>query len=236
MLGTAFAQGTQGTQGAAPAAPPPATRPAVVDMMVLLKAHPKLNADRKEFVAYHQMVRTQLMNTEKNLLEEAKVANESYRIGTQEHTQAMEVIEKKRVEFIASQQKAQRELAMRDMRIAYDAFKSIREEIQNFSAPRGIAVVLDVRGVNPDLTELENAQEEFSQTVIWNAPGVNMTAPIVQLLNQKFSQFPLTANVVNGQVVFLETNDATSPGPAVPNRPLGQQPIATQNQGATGRN
>ena len=232
MLGTAVAQGTQ---GAAPAAPAQTVRPTVgvVDMIVLLRAHPKLNADRKDFITYQQGVATQLRNTEKNLFDEAKVVNETLKIGSPEHTQAMEVLERRMVEFRTSQQRAQREMAMRDMKIVYDAFKSIREEIQNFSVPRGFSIVLDVRGINPEIDELSNAQEEVGQTVVWNAPGVNMTAPIVQLLNQKFSQFPATANVVNGQVVFLETNNdgMSSPGPAVPNRPApSSQPVG----GATG--
>jgi len=227
MLGTAFAQGTT---GAAPAStPPPLVRTGVVDMVILLRAHPKLNADLKAFNTHQNGIRTLLMNEEKELQDKAKIVLDKYRAGTPEYNQAMEELEKKMVELKARQNRAQRDLMMDDMRIKYNAFKSIREEIQNFSLQKGFAVVLDVRGIDPEQGELENAQEEVGQTVVWNAPNVNLTIYIVHALNQKFSQFPATANIVNNQVVFLKTNnDGASPGPAVPNRPApGQQPVAT---------
>ena len=227
MLGSAFAQ--QGNQGAAPPAQPQLIRTGVVDMVVLLRAHPKLNDDLKKFNTYRQGIATQLMNEEQKLQSDAKIVMEKYKPGSQEYNMAMEELEKKRVELITRQSKAQRELMMEDMKIKYNAFKSIREEIQNFAVSKGFAVVLDVRGIDPEQGELENAQEEVGQTVVWNAPNVNLTIYIVHALNQKFSQFPATANIVNNQVVFLKTNnDGASPGPAVPNRPApGQQPVAT---------
>ena len=241
MLGTAFAQGTT---GAAPAStPPPLVRTGVVDMVILLRAHPKLNADLKAFNTHQNGIRTLLMNEEKELQDKAKIVLDKYRAGTPEYNQAMEELEKKMVELKARQNRAQRDLMMDDMRIKYNAFKSIREEIQNFSLQKGFAVVLDVRGIDPEQGELENAQEEVGQTVVWNAPGVNLTIYIVQMLNQKYGgTYPVTTNIVNNQVVFLNTNqnDGNSNGPAIQNRSApgtGQpQPIAIQNQGTTGRN
>jgi len=226
MLGTAFAQGT----GAAPAAASPqANRPtvAVVDMVVLLRAHPKLNDDLKNFNTQLNGVRTQQANEEQKLQNDAKIVMEKYKVGTPEYTQEMEKLEKRMLEFRTNQSKMQREFAMQDMKIKYSAFKSIREEIQNFAARAGVAVVLDVRGIDPEQGELENAQEEVGQTVVWNAPGVNMTVQIVQLLNQKYgSTYPATAKIVDGKdgqkvVSFLNTNqnDGNSNGPSVPNRP-----------------
>jgi len=227
-LGTAFAQ----QQAAAPAAPPQAIRTAVVDMVVLLRAHPKLNADLKEFGTQQQGVVTHLRNVEKNIQDEAKIAMDRFKAGTSEYNQAMEELEKRMVELKTSQNKAQRELMIQDMKIKYEAFKTIREEIQRFSVPSGIAVVLDVRGIDPEADELTNAQEEVGQTVVWNASSVNITRQIVQQLNQRFQQFPQTANVVNGQVIFLNTNQneaMPSPGPNVPIRPApGAQPTAMQ--------
>ncbi len=226
MLGTASAQGTS---AAAPAAPPQAIRTAVVDMVVLLKAHPKLNADLKDFNTKRQAITAQLMNDEKKLQEDARVMMSLYKPGTDEYNKASEEFDKKMAEHNANKNKAQRELIISDMRIKYDAFKSIREEIQNFSVPRGVAVVVDVRGIDPEADELTNAEAEVGQTVVWNSPGVNMTAQIVQLLNQKFNQFQATAKIENGRVVFLNTNqnEGMSPGPSVPQRAnpaAGQQP------------
>ena len=225
MLGTAIAQGT------APAAPPAPLRTVVVDMVVLIRSHPKLNDDLKKFRTYQQGIATQLANTEKNLFDEAKVVNETLKIGSPEHTQAMEVLDKKMMELRTNQQKAQREYMVQDTKIKYEAYKTIQDEIQKFSVPNGIAVVLDVRVIDPNEDELMNAQEEIGQPVVWNASGVNITRQIVNQLNQRFQQYPKTASIVDGKIVFLNTNnDGASPGPAVPNLPApSSQPV-----GATG--
>ncbi len=235
MLGVASAQGTNPAAGAAAPQTPQAIRTAVVDMVVLLKAHPKLNADLKDFNTKRQAITAQLMADEKKLQEDARVMMSLYKPGTDEYNKASEEFDKKMAEHNANKNKAQRELIISDMRIKYDAFKSIREEIQNFSVPRGVAVVVDVRGIDPDADELTNAEAEVGQTVVWNSPGVNMTAQIVHLLNQKFNQFQATAKIENGRVVFLNTNqnEGMSPGPAVPQRAnpaAGQQPqVASPN-------
>ena len=226
MFGVASAQPAA---PAAPAAPPQAIRTAVVDMVVLLRSHPKLNADMKDFNTQRQAIATQLMNAENTLREEARVLMGSYKPGTDEFNQANEAFEKKMAEHNANKNKAQRELMMKDMKIKYEAFKSIRDEIQNFSVPRGVAVVVDVRGTDPEADELTNAEAEVGQTVVWNAAGVNMTAQIVQMLNQKFSQYPAAAKIENGRVVFLNTGaaDGMSAGPQIPSRPAaGTQPVA----------
>ena len=220
MLHIASAQAPSG--GAAPAnVPPQAVRTAVVDMVVLLKAHPKLNADLKDFRTAQQGIVTQLMNVEKQLQDDARVITQTLKPGTSEFNQATEALDKRMAEHNANKNRAQRELMIQDMIIKYNAFKSIREEIQSFSVPRGVAVVIDVRGINPDDDELTNAEAEVGQPVVWNAPGVNMTSSIVQMLNQKFNQFPATAKVDNGKVVFLNTNQNDGPagnGPTVPQR------------------
>ena len=234
MFGIASAQPAA---PAAPAGPPPATRTAVVDIVVLMRAHPKLNADMKDFNTQRQAIATQLMNAERTLQEDAKVLMGSYKPGTDEFNQANEAFDKKMADHNANKNKAQRELAMKSMKISYEAFRSIREEIQNFSIPRGVAVVVDARGIDPDADELTNAEADAGQAVIWNSPGVNMTTQIVQMLNQKFAQYPAVAKIENGRVVFLNTGavDGMSAGPVIPNRPAaGTQPVAAPGTAPAG--
>jgi len=237
MHGVASAQ-----QSAAPAAanaPPAATRTAVVDMVVLLKSHPKLNADLKDFANQQRAIQTQLMNAERALQEEARAMVEMHKPGTEDFSRKSEELDKKMATLNTERSKAQREAILRDTRIKYEAFKSIQEEIQNFSQTRGVAVVIDVRGIDPDADELTNAEAEVGQPVVWSAPGVNMTIPIVQALNQRFQKFPATANVVEGRdgkpkVVFLNTNQNEG-GPSIPQRPgPGQSPPTATSPGNQG--
>ena len=229
MFGVAAAQQGGAAPANAPAGPPPAVRTAVVDMFVLMRAHPKLNHDLKEFRDQQQLTVSQLMTAEKALQDEAKVMMGTVKPGTDGFNQANEILDKKAANHAAEKNKAQRELGLRNMKIQYEAFKSVREEIQNFSIPKGIAVVVDVRGTDPDADEMTNAEMEVGQTVVWNSPSVNLTPYIVQILNQKFNQYPAAANIVNGKVVFVNTNQ--NDGPGVPQLPAPgaarqQQPVA----------
>jgi len=240
MFSIAFAQGNG---GAAPAnTPPQAIRTGVVDMYVLMRAHPKLNADMKELRDRQQLIVNQLMAAEKVLMEDAKTMQGSgYKPGTDEFNQVNDALEKRAAALSTDKNKAQRELGLQDIKIKYAAFKSIRDEIQAVSVASGFAVVVDVRGTDPDLDDLSNAEMEVGQTVVWNAPSVNMTTAIVNRLNQKFQQFPAAAKVDNGKVVFLNTNqnEGGGSGPSIPQQPAPgarqQQPVAQPGSGNVGR-
>lgn len=229
-------------------------RVGVVDMLSLMRAHPKLNADLKEFNAERMRRATDLLTKERALQEESKVLIQTVKQNTPEFQVKNDELMKRMTELDLEKNKAQRELVLMDIRMKYEAFKSIREEINSLVFNRGFAVIMDMRMVDPtEGDELSNAEIEVTQPIIWHNNQINLTTFVINALNTRFSNLPKAAQVEpNGKITFLNNanpvangaglapgSGATVAGQQIPQRPTPgpqmQQPRPQGNPAAAVR-
>lgn len=163
---------------------------AVINLGKLVREHPKFNAQLSQLRNDIQQVEQYLQQQNQEI---AKMVDglKEYNIGSAEYSQLDDQIAKRRVDLDSYVKTQERAVSKERARIQYQAFKEIKQELENYCMQNGISTVM--HSVTPTEVNPENPREvglTMNQTVVWRNPRVDITEKILQRIQQKHATRP----------------------------------------------
>ena len=200
-------------QAADPPATPQPTRAGVIDLHDVLRAHPKMNADMKALEENSKIVLANIVNKAQKSQEESKVLL-AMKPGSAEYIAKNDEFIMKARELESERTIAQRDHYLKNVRIVYDAYKSVQAEIDALAPKYGFSVIVDNKTVDPKSEDPSLAEFAVTQSVVWSNPAVDLTNPIIKALNARYGKEYLVVCTIDANNVrtYSTANSAASLG------------------------
>ena len=158
------------------------TRIAVIDLQTIFKNHQRFQSKKlafnKEAEAYQAHVReTQRKGNAE--LERLK----QYKPGSPEYKETEKRLAGMRADLQVETQLKNKEMALTEAKIFYDAYNEVQQHVAKFSGEYGISMVLRFEQSEIDPDNLQSVRMGLSRPVIYVYPQLDITAEIVKRLN-----------------------------------------------------
>ncbi len=187
--------------------------------------------DLKEVFEQHkrfQQMRQQLMNDVQTAESTVKARQEELRAlveqlkalrpGTPEYKNLEADIANREADLKVDINIQKKDFMQREAKIHYHIYREVLQEISHFAQQRRLSAVLRINSEQPDVENPQSILQELNKPVVYYDAAIDITVPILQILNQRAGNPPAAQGQQPAQGV---PNTAVRPG--VPGRPQGPQ-------------
>ena len=154
---------------------------AVIDLAQVIKQHPDFIARQTSLATEVKTTEETFQKREAEILAQRKALESSttYKPGTAEYQQQLDIIANKVADFERDAKTYQRKFAIENSKIMYDTYKDIKAAIERYATSMRIAQVTDYRELEVNPLEPQTVAEDMDQRLVWFNSRLNITSQII---------------------------------------------------------
>ena len=158
------------------------TRIAVIDLQTVFKNHQRFQGKKDAFNKDADAYKAHVRDTQRQGNAELEKLKQ-FKPGTPEYTEVEKRLASMRADLQVETQLKNKEMALREAQIFYQAYNEVQQQVAKFSGEYGISMVLRFEQTEIDPANLQSVRMGLSRPVVYVYPQLDITAEIVKRLN-----------------------------------------------------
>ncbi|NUQ66286.1 MAG: OmpH family outer membrane protein [Pirellulales bacterium] len=154
---------------------------ALLDVSAIFKAHTRFKSMMKDMEADVKRAEEQ-MKQERDTIRALSERLKEFRAGSPEYKQLEEQVAQRQSNLSVQVALQRKEFLQRESNVYHMIYQEIEQEVAYFAQQNGIAVVLRFSGEQGDPGKPDEVLRDINKQVVWSAPGLDITATILQRL------------------------------------------------------
>ena len=158
------------------------TRIAVIDLQTVFKNHQRFQTKKDAFNKDADAYKAHVRDTQRKGNAEIEKLKQ-FKPGTPEYTNLEKRLAGMRADLQVETQLKNKEMALREAQIFYEAYSEVQQQVAKFSGEYGISMVLRFEQTEIDPANLQSVRMGLSRPVVYVYPQLDITAEVIKRLN-----------------------------------------------------
>ena len=158
------------------------TRIAVIDLQTVFKNHQRFQTKKDAFNKDADAYKAHVRDTQRKGNAEIEKLKQ-FKPGTPEYTNLEKRLAGMQADLQVETQLKNKEMALREAQIFYQAYNEVQQQVAKFSGEYGISMVLRFEQTEINPANLQSVRMGLSRPVVYVYPQLDITAEVIKRLN-----------------------------------------------------
>jgi Skp family chaperone for outer membrane proteins len=159
----------------------------LLDIEYIFENHPTIKDAKERLKAEVESTSKKIEERKKDLTTRAESLKQ-LKAGTPEYKEQEKVLFQMQAETQLEVQNARKDLLVKEVKLIYDNYVMVQDQVKTLAEYWGLDMVMIYDGQQVDANNPQDMQRGMSRQVIYHNPAMDITKPVMEMLNQVASQ------------------------------------------------